>query len=326
MWRVVISLCGASHVMNEHLYPALSPSLRAMRFMLAGGLLVLLTILACGCAADSSRIDAALAASNGLKDLPVESLIYKGNDYLETDNPQLARLHFSIALQKDPNSVPARVGLGQALYRLGDAKGAAEAFTKVLTGAPQSPDALLGLARIQRDQGDHAAAAEYLSQALGSRLDDPELLTELAITYDGMGQETRAEPLWRRVTELRPNQAASYNNLGFNYLLQGRYDEAISALERALSLEADNRRTRNNLGTAYALKGDEEASLRYFESAVGKAAAYNNLGYLYMTQGEWQRAEQSFKKALDLNPVFYQRAQENLDRLNRIRTKSAPSP
>jgi tetratricopeptide (TPR) repeat protein len=41
-----------------------------------------------------------------------------------------------------------------------------------------------------------------------------------------------------------------------------------------------------------------------------------------MSQGEWDKAEKAFKHALDLNPRFYLRAQENLDRLNRMRSKA----
>jgi Flp pilus assembly protein TadD len=89
-----------------------------------------------------------------------------------------------------------------------------------------------------------------------------------------------------------------------------------------MALEPGNTRTNNNLGAAYALNGNEEKALQIFEKSVGKAAAYNNIGYIYMTQGEWDKAEKAFKHALDLNPRFYVRAQENLDRLNRMRSKA----
>jgi Flp pilus assembly protein TadD len=118
--------------------------------------------------------------------------------------------------------------------------------------------------------------------------------------------------------------SSGFNNLGFNYLLQGRYTDSISAFSRAIAIDPDNKRTHNNLGAAYALNGNEEKALQIFEKTIGKAAAYNNLGYIYMTQGEWDKAEKSFRHALELNPRFYTRAQENLDRLNRMRAKSRP--
>jgi hypothetical protein len=41
-----------------------------------------------------------------------------------------------------------------------------------------------------------------------------------------------------------------------------------------------------------------------------------------MTRGKWDEAEKAFKRALDLKPVFYVRAHENLERLKRIRSKT----
>jgi Flp pilus assembly protein TadD len=132
-----------------------------------------------------------------------------------------------------------------------------------------------------------------------------------------------AELLHQKFISLRPDNPSGYNNLGFNYLLQGRYTDAIPLFSRALALEPANMRSKNNLATAFLLNNQEVRALQLFEDTLGKPAAYNNIGYLYMTQGNWDKAEKAFKKALELNPVFYPRAQQNLDRLNSLRSQSA---
>jgi len=256
-----------------------------------------------------------------LKNLSLEELVQNGNSYLSNSDDQWARLHFAAALEKEPNSVAALTGLGEILRRKGELNTARTTFGKALAIDGQYLPALLATARVSRAQGDNAGAMTFLNQALASSPDEIAVLTEMAMVHDSLGQETQAEPLYAKVVALSPELAFGYNNLGLNYLLQERHADAIATFSRAMSLDPGNRRTMNNLAVAYALYGDEETALQLFEKAGGKAAAYNNIGYIYMTKGMWDKAEQAFTHALDLNPRFYLRAQENLDRLNRLRSK-----
>ena len=263
-----------------------------------------------------------------LATLPSDELTMKGSTYFRQGNLQLARLHFATALQKDPNYRPAMAGLGDVLYRQGDMTGSRDLFTRVLNEDPDNFRALLGLGRIARDRGEYEKAMEFLYQAKDLQPESAEALTELAMAHDllGQGNLALAEPLYREALSLQPDDPNIQNNLGFNLALQGRYPEAISYLSRALSMERDNARIKNNLATALLLNNQESEALQLFENSIGKAAAFNNIGYLYMTQGIWDKAEQSFRKALQTSPTFYLRAQQNLDRLRQLRTQAIQGP
>jgi Tfp pilus assembly protein PilF len=286
----------------------------------------------CACTTTVNQKPADLASINhfddqvdkekALSNLGEEELIRTGNDYLTKGNLQLATLHFSVALAKNPKSAPACTGIGQVLLGKGEFSKARDAFAKGLEHDENYLPALLGMAMAYRKQGDPEAAVAHLEKARAARPDDIDVLTEMAVTYDALGQELLAEPLYTRVVELMPHKASGYNNLGFNYLLQGRYSEAIATFSRAMSLETPTVKMRNNLAAAFALNGQDEKALRLFEKTVGKASAYNNIGYIHMTQGNWDRAEKAFKHALELNPTFYARAQDNLDRLYRMRMEA----
>ena len=89
-----------------------------------------------------------------------------------------------------------------------------------------------------------------------------------------------------------------------------------------MAIEPRNRMLQNNLATAYFLNGEETRAKEIFIKTLGEAAAWNNLGYLYMTQGKWEKSEQALKKAVDLNPQLYMRARENLARLADLREKA----
>ena len=64
-----------------------------------------------------------------------------------------------------------------------------------------------------------------------------------------------------------------------------------------------------------AKTGRTEAALEVFKKGVGTAQAYNNLGCVYMAQGEYQKAAKSFNKAIECSPKFYDTAYENLKKL-----------
>jgi len=254
-----------------------------------------------------------------LDDLSVEQLIFRGNAVLAKGNEGLARIYYAMAINKSPDSAAALTGAGNIFFRNGAFKPATQAYERALEKVSDYSPAMLALARVHRVQGNYSEAIEILSAALTIDEQNVEVLTELAMGYDNTGRAEMAEPLYRQVVSLQPQSASCYNNLGFNLMLQGDYPEAISVLSRSLKIEPDNVHAQNNLAIAYALSGNEERAIRLFTSAADKAIAYNNIGYLLMETGEWNRAEHAFKSALELNPRFYVRAQNNLDQLNRMK-------
>jgi tetratricopeptide (TPR) repeat protein len=60
--------------------------------------------------------------------------------------------------------------------------------------------------------------------------------------------------------------------------------------------------------------GRYSEALESFKKAGGEARAYNNLGCIYLSKGMMEEAVQCFEKAIRIEPVFYARANENLNR------------
>jgi len=48
-----------------------------------------------------------------------------------------------------------------------------------------------------------------------------------------------------------------------------------------------------------------------FKKCGDKASAYNNIGYLYMTEQKYKQALEAFEKAIETKPKYYAKAQEN---------------
>jgi len=292
----------------------------------------LLTLLAVGCTAttvrpvqESSERLAALkeiaeSQDNGkLEDLGYDELIARGDSFFASGNDQLARMHYALALKKMPASIPALMGLGAVFQKNSDQRRALGFYTQVVDNKPGHAPALAAIGLIHRGQGDLSQAEEYLGRALAAQPGDAAIISELAITYDKAGKEALAEPLFRQVTLLRPGSALAWNNLGFNALLQKKYDLAAEALQQAMSRAPRDKRIINNLALALALRGDEERAFSLLVTSVGKAGAHNNLGYIFMTNGQFDKAEKSFQRAMEEDTRYYVRAKENLDRLKMLR-------
>lgn len=253
-----------------------------------------------------------------------EELLTAGFIYLARQNFTLANMHFVMALQKKPDLALAYVGLGRINQEQGNYPGAQNSYEQALKLQPDLLPAHIGRAQAMRLDGRLNDAITSVNQAMLVAADDVRVLSELAIIYDMMGKEALAEPLYREIVEKAPDQAASYNNLGMNSLLKNQYAEAIVQFEQALRINKRDKRVRNNLATAFLLYGETDTALEIFKETVGEAAAYNNVGYLLLTQGRLDEAEEALMTALKINPKFYAKAQENLDRVNSLR-KRQPS-
>lgn len=247
-----------------------------------------------------------------------DELIRGGYVYLASDNPMLAKMLFLRAIEQTPDSPEAFIGLGEIEYQSGNYENAYTNFNQAALLDAQNVRALVGKARTQRQQNKFKAAIQEINVAMATAPNEIEVLTELAIIYDLMGKEVLSEPIYQEILARVPDQAASNNNLGLNYLIQRDYEKAILAFEKAVDLDSNDSRIKNNLGTAFALYGNEQMALRIFKTTVGEAGAYNNLGYLYMTQGRLEDAERALEIALDTSPTYYQKAQENLDVVKRL--------
>jgi Flp pilus assembly protein TadD len=290
-------------------------------------LLVAATLLPCGCTTtttvkpnQSALQQDASFEDTSLGKMSIDELLTKGYALLAEEKLSMARIHFMAALRRDPESIGAFLGLGELGYRSGDYPAALVNYQRAGALDPQNLAAVLGQVRTLRQQGNFAPLGELMSRAMTIAPNDPHVLTELAITYNLQGQSTLATPLFAEVAEHSADQAAAFNNIGVNQISRREYREAVVSLQQARQLNPTDQQIGNNLAMALALAGEEQQALALYGKTVGEAAAWNNLGYLYMTQGRHDDAERALRRAIDVNPRYYRKAKENLDRLEQLRS------
>jgi Tfp pilus assembly protein PilF len=301
--------------------------------------IIILLILANGCSQSSRKVsyitdDTPTLDSLSSKDdtssmqgKSARELTTTGFIYLANENIRIAELHFAAAINKDPKMVDAYIGLGRIEMFKENYSAAIVRFGQARELDPQSVYALTGEARALRLEGKLNAAIKTINAAMAVDPKDINVIKELAMIYDLTGKENLSGPLYHEIIAMAPDQAENHNNLGLNYMVRAEYNEAVLSFLRAHAIDKENIRIKNNLASAYLLSGNKDNAIEIFKATVGEAGAYNNVGYLLMTQGKFDEAERAFKKALQLNPSYYVRAEENLEKLKSLRkTARAPQP
>jgi tetratricopeptide (TPR) repeat protein len=126
-----------------------------------------------------------------------------------------------------------------------------------------------------------------------------------------MGQFTDAVKELEQAIDIKPDDFESVNNLGVAYCKVGRFADAIRVHRDALKLRPDSASAHYNLANALAFSGGlpqaESEYLKAIQLATDpekKADAYGNLGSVYVQMGLFDKAADSFKKALELNPAL----------------------
>lgn len=119
----------------------------------------------------------------------------------------------------------------------------------------------------------------------------------------------KKETTYKNYTAKYPNDWKGHNNLGTNYIRQNKLDAAQTSLEKAESLESDNAAVFNNLGVLYFAKGDYEKAEEYFKKAKDIAnsdAIGYNLGVIMIKQARYDEAVTNFGSTNTFNKSLAQ--------------------
>lgn len=128
-----------------------------------------------------------------------------------------------------------------------------------------------------------------LASSNPSELNVEELLYAATLTNEPAKQEA----IYAQATKQFPNDYRAYNNLGKLAYQAGNYDKAESYFKKAASVNATPE-VNMNLGLIALMKGDKAAAEASFGKAAGTKELGESMGNLYIAQGQYERAVNSF--------------------------------
>ena len=122
-----------------------------------------------------------------------------------------------------------------------------------------------------------------------SALSVEELLYAATLTDDPQQQEN----IYKITVQKYANDYRAYNNLGSIYLQRGDYAAAKSWFERALE-KKDNAESKVNLGLLALNDGDVAKATSLMAQGSSLPGVGQVLGYLYLSQGDYAKAETTY--------------------------------
>jgi len=128
-----------------------------------------------------------------------------------------------------------------------------------------------------------------LAASDASKLNIEELLYAATLTKDA----AKKEAIYTKATQQFPNDYRAYNNLGKLAYQAGDLNKAESFLKKANSIKSAPE-VNMNLGLVSMMKGDKAAAEAYLGKAAGTKELGEAMGNLYIAQGQYEKAVNSF--------------------------------
>ena len=217
-----------------------------------------------------------------LADRPTQPslLAQTGEAFLAMGLPAKAALLVEQGITRDPGSVLIRLLAGRVALANGKSDEARRHFDEVLSRAPRHPEALIELGRLEEASGHGDQAGRRFAAALKQRPKDPELLFLVA-----RAQARGGNP-----------RVAVTNGIKAIRLLKGAAQDA-RAVEMMMELGRLLAR-----GDSWARKRAEELFFEATKPKNAPALPFFELGRLYRSQGDLQRAVWCFRQAVERDP------------------------
>ncbi len=116
---------------------------------------------------------------------------------------------------------------------------------------------------------------------------------------------TEKETIYNKAAELYPNDPRTWNNIGMMRFKAGDLTKAEELFNKANSVKA-NSESNMNLGLIALAAGDKDRAQQLFGNAAGVAELSEALGVLYLKQGEYAKAVNSFGSIKSNNAALAQ--------------------
>lgn len=198
---------------------------------------------------------------------------------LSAGDTDLATTLFQKVLKANPQSLPATIGLGDAMYQTGDLARAGVLYAQVAATAPDDPRAQLGLARVALRERRLDDAAALYRRLVVAHPDSSVAAQGLGVVLDLQGRHTEAQAVYRAALRQHPEAQGLKTNLGLSLILAKRAREGANVLLDVAALPGAPVQARENLALAYGLLGNDDAAKRILIGDMPAASADDNLRF-----------------------------------------------
>ena len=228
-----------------------------------------------------------------------------GNLYLDLSRYAASERCQRQAIDRDPTWAAPWTQIGRARVEAGDFKGAAAFLERSLAIAP-NPGVCYELAGCYAKEGQLNQALALCTSALKMDPSFTDARVRTALIYMAQDNGEAGERTLRHALELDPKSAWAQFELGNYYLKRKRFADALERYEAALAAGEGFAKLFAKMGIVLQIlgrRGEAHAAFqRSFELSVESWQAWQALGLLADSQGQFAHARSHYQKALELNP------------------------
>ena len=222
------------------------------------------------------------------------TLLRLGNLYLQLRRAADAEAKFRSAMEKQPKSSAAALGLARSLAEQNKSE-ALQAYRRYLELQPSDAAARTGLARLLFEQQKYDLALAELDRADAAAPPSLDTLRLRADIQVGQKKMDDAVATLQRALELAPNDAQLIGGLGRLYLQKRDFPSAERYLKAALELAPNNSALWKDLSSTYFLAGNCAATLAALDQVAKIEAA---------TAGSWFVRALCYDKLRQFEPAL----------------------
>ncbi len=240
--------------------------------------------------------------------IPLEDAIQRANLLVKDGLVDAARVEFEKIILSNPTIAAPYLGAGDIYRKKGDYKTAEERYAKAAEVEPSNFEAQYnhGLTLQLMDRLNEAVRS-YL-RALSIRPDDFYANLNLGTAYLQMSEPAQALPFAEKAVRIDGKSAAARTNLGAVYAAVDKHAAAIVEYQQAAELTELSAPLLLNLAESLGKVQRYEEMVATLEQLVRtqpSAAAYERLGSGKFRLRKYNDAEETFRKALDIDPNHY---------------------
>jgi tetratricopeptide (TPR) repeat protein len=232
----------------------------------------------------------------------------RGAALLEKGQAEDALKELREALRLDPNDFVAWRDTLIALEKLGR-EAELERAVEVIASTFGAGLIVSHFAIVLREAGRRALAERLFVAAAELSPGRSDVWSSLGnLAYDRRDY-ARARSCYEKALKLHPGSVEALDNLGKIFTVAKDYDRALDYLREALKLSPGNASILSTVGGIELKLGLLEEARTHLESGLENARSeatrlnlHGNLGGLYIKLEDWDQAEESFRKVLELSP------------------------
>ncbi|HRU05613.1 MAG TPA: tetratricopeptide repeat protein [Candidatus Brocadiia bacterium] len=216
-----------------------------------------------------------------------------------------------LALDANPNSVPARRTLVECYLRLGRYDDAEDLCHELLDlPSANAAEIYRTLGNIWELRGDIERAIERYSEAISEGDASPRLLLDIGRLYANHGQFADADVFFKRARALAPKDGAVLDTMAQAAIIQGRVAQGLRLLRQAVKIDPGAFEPLLHLGQAYYQEGRFEEASRELEKALAlrpySADGHAMLATVRLEMGDYKGALACYRGGLKCDPEHFE--------------------